>query len=96
MNQTEEGTGTENYEQVIGINKALAQRFPGQYINVRKWFVHDAIHELGITPTTADFEAMDNDAPPPSLTDGGSHYIKPVAPLLAEKFATALKERGYL
>lgn len=96
MNQSHETAGTERYNQVIEINKALAARYPGQYIDVRSWFVHEALAELGIEPTAEDTAAMNNDAPPPSLTDGGSHYIKPIAPLLAAKFATALKERGYL
>lgn len=96
MNHPNETAGSTEYEQVVRINTVLRDRYPGQYIDIRAWMINDALDELGYEPTPEDLEAIDGDAPPPSLTDGGSHYIKPVAPLLAQKFATALAERGYL
>lgn len=96
VNRSAEGVGTAGYEGIIAFNEWLAETFPGRYIDVRSWMVNNAIYELGLEPTAADLAAMANDAPPPSIMDGGSHYTKPVAPLLAEIFKDWLVGKGYV
>lgn len=93
-NRTNEPVGSENYEIVKEINERRKALFPSHYIDIRSWLVNEAIYEADITPTKADLDNMAVDAPPPSIMDGGSHYNKPIAPLIAKKLAKILKERG--
>ena len=95
-NRVQEPKGSAQYEQVVAINDRLRMLYPGHYVDVRKWLVHEAIHELGYTPTAADLANMEKDAPPPQIMDWGTHYLKPVAPLLAKKVRNHLLERAYI
>lgn len=65
-------------------------------MDVRSWLVNQAIYDAGLTPTAADLDAISKDAPPPQIMDGGSHYNKPIAPLLATKFHARLTEKGFI
>ncbi|KUM31567.1 hypothetical protein AQ436_00045 [Arthrobacter sp. EpRS66] len=93
-NRVDEPMGSPHYESIKEINDRRKALFPSHYIDIRSWLVHEAIYEAGITPTQADLDNMAVDAPPPSIMDGGSHYNKPIAPLIAKKLAKILKERG--
>lgn len=93
-NRTNEPAGSANYKIIKEINDRRKALFPSHYIDIRSWLVHEAIYEAGITPTQADLDNMAVDAPPPSIMDSGSHYNKPIAPLIAKKLAKILKERG--
>ena len=95
VNQSNERPGSARYEQIVKINEGLAALFPGRYMDIRSWMVNQAIYDAGLTPTATDQEAMAADAPPPQIMDGGSHYIKAVAPLLAARFADFLTRKGF-
>lgn len=95
-NRVQEPKDSANYNIVMAINARLKALYPGHYIDIRKWLVHEAIHELGYTPTSADLANMAVDAPPPQIMDQGTHYLKPVAPLLAKKVRNHLLERAYI
>lgn len=95
-NRVDEPRGTTKYNTVIEINERLAQLFPGKYMDVRTWLVNQAIYDAGMTPTEADLDAISKDTPPPQIMDGGSHYNKPIAPLLADLFYARLTEKGYI
>lgn len=95
-NRLDEPRGTAKYNTVVEINQRLAQLLPGKYMDVRTWLVNRAIYDAGITPTQADLDAIARDTPPPQIMDGGSHYNKPIAPLLATMFHTRLIEKGYI
>lgn len=95
-NRADEPRGTARYNTIIEINERLAQLLPGKYMNVRSWLVERAIYDAGLTPTAADLDSISKDAPPPQIMDGGSHYSKPIAPLLADLFYTRLTEKGYI
>ena len=95
VNQSNERPGSARYEQIVKINDGLAALFPGRYMDVRSWMVKQAIYDAGLSPTAADREAMAADAPPPQIMDGGSHYNKEIAPLLAAKFADFLTRKGF-
>lgn len=93
-NRTDEPRGSEKYEVIREINERRKALFPSHYIDLRSWLVNEAIYEAGLTPTQADLNNMANDAPPPSIMDSGSHYNKPIAPLIAKNLSTILTERG--
>lgn len=95
-NRVDELRGTARYNTVIAINERLAQLLPGKYMDVRTWLNTRAIYDAGLTPTAADLDAISKDAPPPQIMDGGSHYNKPIAPLLATKFYARLTEKGFI
>lgn len=95
-NRVDEPRGTAKYDTVMAINKRLAELLPGKYMDVRSWLVNRAIYDAGLTPTAADLKAISEDAPPPQIMDGGSHYNKPIAPLLATKFYARLTEKGFI
>lgn len=95
-NRVDEPRGTEKYDTVIEINQRLSQLLPGKYMDVRTWLVNRAIYDAGMTPTQADLDAIAKDTPPPQIMDGGSHYNKPIAPLLAGMFHKRLIEKGYI
>lgn len=94
-NRVQEVRGTTNHNTVEEINRRLQARWPGNFIDVRSWLVNDAIYEAGLTPTQSDLDNIALDAPPPQIMDQGTHYLKPIAPLIAKKLKTHLEERGY-
>lgn len=95
MNQTVESVGTSGYNAVREIEARLVAAYGSKVLDIRSWFVNQAIYDLGLTPTSGDLAAIAGDAPPPQITDGGSHYTKPVAPLIAAKVAGKINALGY-
>lgn len=93
-NRTDEPIGSPNYEIIKEIHERRKALFPNHYHNLRDWLVNEAIYEAGITPTQADLNNMALDAPPFSIMDSGSHYNKPISPLISKRFAKLVKERG--
>lgn len=96
VNQTAEVQGSVRYNTIIAFNQWVKETYPGRYIEIRSWLVHEAIYELGLTPTAEDLAAIAADAPPPQIMDGGSHHTKPVAPLIAEIFKNWILGKGYV
>ena len=95
-NSVDEPSTTTKYETVKTINERLAQLLPHKYADIRTYLVHQAIHDVGITPTQADIDNMAADAPPPSIWDTGSHYLKPVAEHVAGFVGNHLAAKGYI
>ncbi|MBF6671606.1 hypothetical protein [Glutamicibacter sp. FBE19] len=79
INRTTEPRGSAGYEAVVEINRLLAELYPGQFIDLRGYLVHQAIYDLGITPTSADLANMANDCPPPSVMVDDTHYTDAAA-----------------
>lgn len=76
LNRTTEPRGSQGYEDVLRINDELENRRPGKHINVRKYMVHQAIYDMGITPTSEDLQNMSLDAPPPSIMQDITHPME--------------------
>lgn len=102
-NQTSEVRGTQGYATVAETNQRLKAAYPNRFFDLRSWLVHDAIYELGVTPTEEDTKAMAGDAPPPSVMDllpSGArdpvHYSRETAALIGEHIFTWLKERDWI
>lgn len=95
-NRVDEPKGSAGYDTVLEVNQRLQALLPGKYMNVRKWLVEKAIYEAGVTPTAADLAQIEKDAPPLSIMDGGTHFNRPIAPLLADKFYARLASKGFI
>ncbi|MEV8180340.1 hypothetical protein [Specibacter sp. NPDC078692] len=100
ITKTTETTGTGNYVLVTAINDQLKELYGPRFLDIRHYLVTQAIYDQGITPTTDDLAAMAGDTWPSSIAapgDGGTHYNKATARLLAEKqFAPYLTTRGWV
>lgn len=96
VNMSREVRGNQNYDTITRINTALAERFPSNFIDIRKYLVTDAIYDAGLTPTAEDLKAMAEDAPPPQIMDGGSHPLPFMVQHVARKFAAFLEEKAYI
>lgn len=67
INRTTEPSGSAGYDQVVKICDALKTLYPGRFLDLRQYIVHQAIVDLGITPTSEDLANIANDCPPPSV-----------------------------
>lgn len=95
-NNVAETRGTPRYETITEINRRLGELLPHKYLNIRQYLVNQAIYDAGVTPTEADLANMGNDAPPQSIWDNGSHFIKPIAPHVAAFIGEHLASKGFL
>lgn len=99
-NRLAAGPGTDGFAQVQQVNDTLARMFPGRFLDVQGYYSQHALADAGLTPTTADTEAMEAGAIPPQLflADGvhlttaahgaiGENFIAPW--LVAQGLATA-------
>lgn len=96
---TSERSGTAAYATVADINNRLQSAFPYGFVDLRTYLAHQAIADLGITPTTADLTAISGDTLPPSIMDGGTdqiHWSKATAELVAAKINESLVARGWV
>lgn len=85
LNRTTEPEGHANYALVAELARWLKDTFPGNYLDWRKYIVHQAIYDLGITPTAEDLANMANDCPPPSVMTDATHPIPEAASKTWEK-----------
>ena len=93
---TSETAGSTGHTYITQINRALAQLYPSLWFDLRGYLVRDAIHDLGITPTAGDTEAMSGDTLPPSIMHDAVHYLPSTAALVAAQIKTQLTEKGWI
>jgi hypothetical protein len=96
---TSETSGSAGYATVADINARLLAAYPSRFLNLRTYLVNQAIHDLGITPTTDDTAAMAADTLPPSIMDGGTdntHWSRATAALVAAQVNNYLTTRGWV
>lgn len=97
LNRFNEPAGHPKYATVKAINAALAQMFPGHYLDMRDYIVNQAIHDLGITPTPEDLANIANDCPPPSVMADMTHYTDEAAAAFTQhRLAPWLIGQGYV
>lgn len=95
--------GTANHATVSTINGFLAEDWTTKYYDLRRYLVDQAIHDLGITPTTADTAAMAADTLPPAIMDpgpggtgDGTHYSKATAALVGQRVFDYVTTRDWV
>lgn len=96
---SDETAGMGGYNNVLDINTRLAAAYPSRFLDLRSYLVHQAIYDLGITPTTADQAAMSGDTLPLSIMDEGTdvtHWSKATAALVAAQINNYLTTRGWV
>jgi lysophospholipase L1-like esterase len=93
---TSETSGTGGYAIVADINARLAAAYPSRFLDLRTYLAHQAIYDLGLTPTTADNTAMTGDTLPPSIMDDNTHWSKATATLVAAQINNYLTTRGWV
>lgn len=96
VNMAAERRGSVNHGLIVEINRRLEELYPSNFIDIRKWLVTTAITDAKLTPTAADLKAMEEDAPPPQIMDGGSHPLIFMIPLIADKMEEYLNAKGYM
>jgi lysophospholipase L1-like esterase len=67
LNGEGEGTGTNNYNEIIQINSDLATIYGSHYVDVRSYLVQNGLGVAGITPSAQDLTDISNDVPPTDL-----------------------------
>lgn len=78
-NRLAAGPGTSEFEQIQQINDTLARMFPGRFLDVQGYYSQHALADAGLTPTTADTEAMEAGAIPPQLFLADGVHFTPAA-----------------
>lgn len=94
---TNETAGTAGYAQVRSINDALRERWPGQFVDLRRLIIDHGLEMAGITPTADDRAAIAGDTVPPSLMSDAIHFNATcrnlvIAPLIYQQ----LRDRGWV
>lgn len=93
-NMTSEPSGSTGYNQVIAANNWFASTFPTRYVDIRRWFIDNALREMGLTPTAADTTAISEDRIPPQLLTDGTHITSAASAALGRYLARVARERG--
>jgi lysophospholipase L1-like esterase len=93
---SDEIKGSEGYNNVIGINNALKETFPYNFLDVRRYLIDDGLRDAGIKPSTLDNNAITNDTIPPSLLNDTIHPNLTAKPLIAKLIFNTLKEKGWV
>ncbi|MCQ1999102.1 SGNH/GDSL hydrolase family protein [Arthrobacter zhaoxinii] len=93
---TLEKRGTSGYLSILEINARLQQMYPNKFLDIRSYLVHQAIYDLGVTPTSDDLANMECDALPPSIMLDTTHYKPETAALVARQVHAYLTMRGWI
>lgn len=93
-NMSTEPSGSSGYNQVKAINDWLANTYPNFYVDVRKWLVNDALRDMGLTPTSEDTAAVNQDLIPPTLMNDSTHITAAASAALGRYLAFVYRERG--
>lgn len=70
----------------------MSKKYGNLYFNLRHWCVNYALSEAGITPTTADLDAIALGNCPPSLLSDGTHFTETVQEIFAKNIIKRLVE----
>lgn len=97
-----EGKGTTNYNTIVAYNNAMKAKYGGRFFDVRRYMIDDALADAGITPTTADLEAIEDDRIPVRFAADPDNPINPdyvhfnalAQGLIANKLVEFLTEKG--
>lgn len=85
---------------VDDVNEAYKERYGEHYLDLRSYMLHDALNDLGITPTELDETALANGDMPYSLrcstAEDESHGNADFYRLAGEQIYLKLKEIGYI
>lgn len=73
LNTQVQPAGSEGHTFVTKVNAALSGRYGGRFLNVRRYLIDRGLSVAGITPTTADTTAINEDRVPPSLMADSIH-----------------------
>lgn len=92
---TGEVTGTTGHATVTSAGRHLADRHGPKYFDLRRYLIDEAIHDLGITPTSEDLAKIAGDTLPPSIMDDGTHWNRQTAALVAEKINEYMTTREW-
>lgn len=96
---TSETSGTAGYATIADVNARLAAAYPSRFLDLRTYLAHQAIYDLGLTPTSADLATMAADTLPASIMDNGTdntHWSKATAGLVAAQINNYLTTRGWV
>lgn len=96
-NRLAAGPGTAGFAEVQQINDTLRRMFPGRFLDVQGYYSQHALTDAGLTPTTADQDAMDAGAIPPQLflADGVHLTTAAHAAIGGKHIAPWLAAQGY-
>ena len=93
-NDTSEPSGSAGYVTKQTINAHAAARYPGAYLDTRRYVIDHGLSLLGITPTVGDTTAIGQDRIPPSLLADTTHLKPEARRLVAALIAHTLRRRG--
>ena len=72
-NRATEPAGSEQYELVMAMNEAMAERAGADWFDLRAAIIRDGLDIVGLTPTAEDTAAIAADQVPPSLMTDITH-----------------------
>lgn len=73
-NSQHEPSGSVGYGQIAAINAAIEAKYPGNYLDVRRYLIDHGLAQAGLTPTAADLAAISEDRVPPQLHRDVIHF----------------------
>lgn len=105
ITNTAEVAGNATHTLVTRINNTLKRLYPDNYFDLRDYLAHQAIYDMGLTPTATDLARMNADTLPPQImanydpatgAHDGVHYSVAAAAAVANKLKAVMAAKGWI
>lgn len=94
-NASYEPIGTQNYDAIINLNAAFAEKYGERYFDLRKYLIEKGLSDAGITPTEADLVAISEDRIPPSIMNDAVHPNEIGYEVVGNAILNFIKNKGW-
>lgn len=92
---TNEPAGSTGYQRVTGINQQLAELYPDNFVDARRYLIDHGLADAGITPTADDLAKIAADTLPPSLMYDSIHYTENGHLAVKNVVKAAMQSKGW-
>jgi hypothetical protein len=95
MTGTNEGTGSNTYNQVAALNAELKATFGERFVDLRRYLIDFGLVDAGLNPTANDFADIAADTVPRQLLSDGLHGTATFYTLAGNFLARQFNARGW-
>jgi len=94
-NGSTEASGSAGYNNVVALNRALAEIYGDRFIDIRGYLINRGLADAGLTPTSQDNTDLASDIVPTSLRSDTLHLNAVANPLIKNLVVNRLNYKGF-